>query len=143
DETGGPNHVGNLCVSPVICDTRSDKVLYQPSFWYLGHFSRYIRPGAERLLCSSSRDALEVTAFANPDGSLAVVVMNQGQEAIDFWLKIAGPGSGALSAVRLQAPARSIQTILVDEGLEENWWSKAARALVPDALRKNLDNLWY
>ncbi|CAK0853651.1 unnamed protein product [Prorocentrum cordatum] len=59
DETGGPNHVGNFCVAPVICDTRRDRVLMQPSYWYLGHFSRFIRPGARRVLCSSSRDVLE------------------------------------------------------------------------------------
>lgn len=51
DEEGGPNHVGNTCVAPVICNTEKGEILYQPSFWHLGHFSRYIRPGARRLLC--------------------------------------------------------------------------------------------
>ncbi|CAK9083342.1 unnamed protein product [Durusdinium trenchii] len=88
DEEGGPNHVGNTCVAPIICDTQRDEVLYQPSFWHLGHFSKYIRPGARRLLCSSTRDALEVTSFLNPDGQVVVVVLNQSEEDLGFWLKV-------------------------------------------------------
>jgi len=110
DERGGPNHVGNFCSAPIICDTRSDEVLRQPSYWYLGHFSRYIRPGACRAVSSTSRDVLEVTSWVNPDGSLAVVVMNQSAEDIEFWLKVQGSG-----AVRTEAPARSITTYLVDD----------------------------
>jgi len=110
DETGGPNHVGNLCVAPIICDTRTDQVLYQPAYWYLGHFSRYIRPGAVRVLSSTSRDVLEVVAFSNPDGSLAVVVLNQSDEDLGFWLKVAGSGS-----VFTDALPRSITTFLLDE----------------------------
>lgn len=108
DETGGPNHVGNLCSAPIICDTKTNTILYQISYWYMLHFSRWIRPGARRALCASSRDVLEITAWVNLDGSLSVVVMNQGGEAIDFWLKVAGSG-----AARTQAPARSITTFVL------------------------------
>lgn len=110
DAQGGPNHAGNFCAAPVICDTRRDEVLYQSSYWYLGHFSRYIRPGARRVVCGPSRDALEVTAFANPDSSLVVVVLNQSEESLDFWLKIAGEG-----AVEVEAPPRSITTFSINE----------------------------
>eukprot|EP00929_Paragymnodinium_shiwhaense_P100081 TRINITY_DN62128_c0_g1_i1.p1 TRINITY_DN62128_c0_g1~~TRINITY_DN62128_c0_g1_i1.p1 ORF type:complete len:596 (+),score=96.87 TRINITY_DN62128_c0_g1_i1:101-1789(+) len=115
DETGGPNHVGNLCVAPVICDKTSAKVHFQPSFWYIGHFSRYIQPGALRCTAGASRDALETTAFVNPDGSLVVVVMNQTSSDMSFWLKVDIHNTGELSAVQLMAPARSIQTFVLDE----------------------------
>lgn len=108
DERGGPNHVGNFCSAPIICDTRNDTILRQPSFWYLGHFSRYIKPGACRAVSSTSRDVLEVTSWVNVDGSLAVVVMNQSDDDIDFWLKVFGSG-----AAHVEAPARSISTFLV------------------------------
>lgn len=111
DEQGGPNHVSNFCVAPIICNTRTDEVLYQPIFWYLGHFSRYIRPGARRIICGSSRDSLETTAFINPDGDVAVIVMNQTAEEVEFWLKVAGSG-----AVCTEAPPHSITTFLVDCG---------------------------
>jgi len=110
DEQGGPNHVGNFCSAPVICNTQNDEILQQPSFWYLGHFSRFIRPGACRAVSSTSRDVLEVTSWVNPDGSLAVVVMNQSEEEVEFWLKVQGAG-----AVRAEAPGRSITTFLVDD----------------------------
>jgi len=110
DEHGGPNHVGNTCVAPIICDTKKDEVLYQAPYWFLGHFSKYIRPGARKAVCSSSRDVLEVVAFLNPDGSLAVVVMNQSEDTIKFWLKIPG------SAVRTVATPRSITTFILDDG---------------------------
>eukprot|EP00927_Polykrikos_kofoidii_P007249 TRINITY_DN1295_c3_g1_i1.p1 TRINITY_DN1295_c3_g1~~TRINITY_DN1295_c3_g1_i1.p1 ORF type:complete len:811 (-),score=113.19 TRINITY_DN1295_c3_g1_i1:157-2472(-) len=109
NETGGPNHVGNFCIAPVICDTRTDRVLFQPSFWYLGHFARFIRPGAVRVVCGASRDVLEVTAFKNVDGTLAVIVMNQSEESVDFWLKIHGCG-----AVEIEAFPRSICTFVVE-----------------------------
>lgn len=142
DETGGPNHVGNLCVAPVICDTQKGKVHYQPSFWYLAHFARYIRPGARRVLCSSSCDALETTAFYNLDGSLAVVVMNQSEEPQRFWLKIAGSGGQPTSAVPIEAPARSILTLVVDDGGAESWWGTLLGAL-PRAVREALAELWH
>ena len=44
DERGGPNHVDNLCDAPVIADTTRNELYYQNSFYYLGHFSKYIRP---------------------------------------------------------------------------------------------------
>ena len=87
DETGGPNHVGNFCSAPIICDTRTDELLFQSSYYYLGHFSRFIRPGAVRVLCASTRDELEATAFQNEDGSTAVVVLNRSDKAIPFALK--------------------------------------------------------
>merc|ERR1712048_912809 len=115
DENGGPNHVGNLCVAPVICDTKKGHVLYQPSFWYLAHFSRYIQPGARRVLCSSSRDALETTAFVNPDGSLVVIIMNQTEHSLEFWLKVTD-SRGLIQASRVEAPNRSITTLVLDDG---------------------------
>lgn len=109
NENGGPNHVENHCVAPVICDTRTNEVSYPPAFWYIGHFSKFIRPGARRVVSSSSRDVLEVVSFVNPDGCLAVVVMNQSEDGVDFWLKIPG------RAVEVEAPPRSITTFLLDD----------------------------
>lgn len=104
---GGPNHAGNHCSAPLIADVENEELLYQPAFFYIGHFSRHIQPGAERLLCASTRDALEVTAFANPDGSVVVVVMNQTDNPIKFWLD-----TGHEACVRTSAPAHSITTYI-------------------------------
>jgi glucosylceramidase len=108
DERGGPNHVDNLCDAPVIADTTRNDVYYQNSFYYLGHFSKYIRirPGAVRIGSSATTEALEVTACKNLDGTIAVVVMNRTDEAIHFNLK--ANGKAAVSS----SPAHSIMTLL-------------------------------
>ena len=107
DETGGPNHVGNFCFAPIIADTKTGKLIYTNAYYYIGHFSKFIRPGARRISASSNRDALQTTAFRNPDGSVAVVVMNQTDKPQDFQLWIAGQAAKTTSA------AHSIMTIVL------------------------------
>ncbi len=105
DEVGGPNHVGNYCSAPILADTKTGKVHYQSSYWYLGHFSRFIQAGARRVTGVSTRDELETTAFLNPDGTVAVVIMNRTENSIRFDLKY----NGLTAPVRI--PARAIQTL--------------------------------
>ncbi|UOG77116.1 hypothetical protein MTX78_11050 [Hymenobacter tibetensis] len=97
DETGGPNHVGNFCFAPIIGDTRSGKVLYTNAYYYIGHFSKFIRPGARRIATAASRDVLQSTAFVNLDGSVAVVVLNTTEQEQPFQLWIQGQAAPATS----------------------------------------------
>jgi len=106
DETGGPNHVNNFCSAPILADTKTDKVLFQSSYYYIGHFARFVHPGAKRILCATSSEKLEATGFINADGTVAVVVMNRTDEAFRFSLDT--PKGTAISA----APAHSIATYL-------------------------------
>lgn len=109
DITGGPNHVGNLCSAPIICDTEKNEVLLQSSYFYIGHFSRFIRPGARRIACAPGRDDLETVAFVNTDGSIAAVIMNRNEEPRAFMLKFRG------SKTALRIPHRSIMTLEIKE----------------------------
>ncbi|MCB9284559.1 MAG: glycoside hydrolase family 30 protein [Lewinellaceae bacterium] len=84
DETGGPNHVGNFCFAPIHAKTAEGSLHYMNSYYYIGHFSKFIRPGARRIASSSSRAQLLTTAFLNPDGTIAVVVMNPTNEKIYY-----------------------------------------------------------
>jgi glucosylceramidase len=106
DETGGPNHVGNLCSAPVMADRASGTLMHQSSYWYLGHFARFIQPGARRVLCAATRQALEATAFVNPDGSRTVVAMNRQDTALPFALRLDGQHYEAT------LPPRSIATFV-------------------------------
>ncbi|SFE06277.1 glycoside hydrolase family 30 protein [Thermophagus xiamenensis] len=90
DENGGPNHVGNYCFAPVHANLSMDQLIYTNSYYYIGHFSKFIRPGARRISCASSRDVLQATAFMNPDGTIVVVVMNVSEEAMPFKLWMNG-----------------------------------------------------
>jgi glucosylceramidase len=84
DETGGPNHVGNLCSAPLIAFTADNRVEKQSSYDYLGHFTRFIRQGAQRIVCAANQQVLECTAFVNPDASIALVVMNRSEHSETF-----------------------------------------------------------
>jgi len=106
DETGGPNHVNNFCYAPVIGNTKTGELVYMASYYYLGHFSKFIRPGAKRVLCSSNDDELQATSFLNPDGTLATVVLNLTGKAKDFNVWISG------KTVKTTAPAHSILTVI-------------------------------
>jgi glucosylceramidase len=107
DETGGPNHVGNLCMAPIIANTKTGDLTYMNSFYYLGHFSKFIRPGARRMVCSSNTDDLIATAAVNPDGKIAVVVMNSSEKDIEFntWIEN--------QTFKTTSPAHSIVTIVL------------------------------
>ena len=89
DETGGPNHVQNFCFAPVHADTRTGQLIYTNSYYYIGHFSKFVKPDAKRIISSASRSALLTTAFLNKDGKLIVVVMNQTAQKIPYKLWIA------------------------------------------------------
>ncbi len=90
DETGGPNHVGNFCFSPVHADTRSGELIFTNAFYYIGHFSKFIKPGAKRIIAASSRSQLQTTAFKNTDGSVVVVVLNQTDKKTNYNLWVGG-----------------------------------------------------
>ena len=107
DERGGPNHVGNFCMAPIIADTRTGNLTYMNSYQYIGHFSRFIRPGARRIIASSNCDPLLATAFANTNGTIAVVVMNPSDASIEYQTWMEG------LAVKLTSPAHSITTIIL------------------------------
>jgi glucosylceramidase len=111
DEQGGPNHVGNLCSAPFLAVPAEDGLHPQSSYAAIGHFARFVRPGAERVLCAATREALECTAFANPDGSLAVVVLNRSEHDIAFSLAIDGVSHAT------DLPAHAIATYVQTPGL--------------------------
>lgn len=101
---GGPNHVNNLCSAPLLADGAQNVLHWQSSYAYIGHFAKFIKPGARRLLCAANREVLECAAFENPDGSIATVVMNRSEQAHDFTLNRPG------KQWRASLPPRSIAT---------------------------------
>jgi glucosylceramidase len=108
DETGGPNHVGNFCYAPIIGDTRTGKLTYTNEYYYLGHFSKFVRPGAKRIAITTSRDVLQATAFINTDGKIAVVVLNTTDQKLDYRLWIQG------KAAETESLPHSIATLVIN-----------------------------
>lgn len=106
DENGGPNHVGNFCFAPVHAVTAAGELIYTPSYFYIGHFSKFIRPNDKRVSTVCSRSQLLATTFSNENGKMVSVVMNQGDKEINYKLYI---GS---AAVDVRIPAHAIQTLV-------------------------------
>ncbi|WP_058485574.1 glycoside hydrolase family 30 protein [Defluviitalea phaphyphila] len=77
DENGGPNHVGNCCDAPFLYDIQEGKLIERKTLSYIKHFSHYIKPGAVRIGYSKYTDALDVTAFENPDKSIVLIILNR------------------------------------------------------------------
>jgi glucosylceramidase len=97
DQEGGPNHVGNFCYAPVHGDTKTGEITYMNSYYYIGHFSKFVKPGAKRVISSSNRDQLQTTAFLNSDNKLVVIVLNLTDEKIDYNLWIGGKSAPTTS----------------------------------------------
>lgn len=89
DEKGGPNHVGNFCAAPMMLtiggngEPDFEKRL---SYYYIGHFSRYIKPGAVKVAVTRYTDKIEAVAFLNPDSSRTVVLLNKTDEEVKLLL---------------------------------------------------------
>lgn len=109
DETGGPNHVNNLCDAPIIADTTTDTLHYNSSYYYIGHFSKFIAPGAVRIGLKSGNAALLSTAFQNPDGTIVAVVQNETDAEQSFSLALGN------AAAEETLPAHSIATYVIEK----------------------------
>ncbi|MEL1240350.1 glycoside hydrolase family 30 protein [Flavobacterium sp. DGU99] len=106
DQNGGPNHVGNFCFAPVHADINSGELIYTPSYYYIGHFSKFIRPEARRVGTAVSRSVLLSTSFINSDGKIVTVVMNQSGKEITYNLFVASEKTVVV------IPAHGIQTLV-------------------------------
>lgn len=91
DEKGGPNHVGNFCAAPIMCDGNGglEKRL---SYYYIGHFSRYIKRGAVQIMTTCYTDKIETVAFLNPDGERVLIILNKSDKDIPVTLREKGYG---------------------------------------------------
>lgn len=76
DSQGGPNHKRNYCNSPIMLNNDNSDYIKSLSFYYIGHFSKVIQPGAHRIAFSKFTSDIKMTAFKNPDNSIAVVLVN-------------------------------------------------------------------
>ena len=90
DGQGGPNHVGNFCNAPLRTDAACRKLVVQPSWRFIAHFSRFLRPGAVRLGCSRWTSDIEAVAARNADGSFAAVLLNRTDRPLRPHLRFRG-----------------------------------------------------
>lgn len=106
DQHGGPNHVGNFCFAPIHADTSTGELIYTPSYYYIGHFSKFIKQNAKRVSSAVSRTTLSSTSFINTDGKVVTVIMNATGNPVDYNLYVHN------SKAKLEIPAHGIQTLV-------------------------------
>lgn len=126
---GGPNHAGNFCDSPILADTKTGTLHYQSSYYYIGHFSRFIRPGAKRLTTKINSwmtpatvdgrigNTMETCAFLNTDNTIALIVTNRTEADMIYSLNLSqdehsDPQTNSQNT--FVCPPRAIQTIIIE-----------------------------
>jgi glucosylceramidase len=111
DEKGGPWLVSPIHGDPennnqhpvIIVDRQTKQITYTGLYYYLAHFSKFVRPGAVRVVTTGSAGRVRCMSFKSQDGGLVTELMNSGQ-AKSVTLQWHG------KSVRLHLPALSITT---------------------------------
>ncbi|HET9957223.1 MAG TPA: glycoside hydrolase family 30 beta sandwich domain-containing protein [Polyangiaceae bacterium] len=91
--------------SAIVVDRQTRQVTYTPLYWMTKHFSSLVRPGAQRIATLSSY--ADQIAFKNPDGTLIVELLNEGNSPIDLQVQ-AGQRRHLV-----QLPAQSFATLVI------------------------------
>jgi glucosylceramidase len=112
DETGGPWAVSPVHGNPdpnaqhpvVIINKSSHEITYTGTYWYLAHFSKFVRPGAVRIETTGKAKDVRVMAFLTPEGGYVAQLLNSRNANADVNLELKG------KTLHLTLPARSITT---------------------------------
>jgi len=114
DETGGPWAVSPVHGNPdpniqhpvVIINKQTHEITYTGTYYYLAHFSKFVRPGSVRVQTTGTSTGLRVMSFQTPEGGIVAEVLNS------------TPRSGELNLIHkgrtlhFAAPALSISTLI-------------------------------
>ncbi len=78
NEEGGPNHVKNYCDAPILYDRKTKEIIINSSYYYIGHFSRYLKEHAKRIQSVMNLpQGVYSVSYQNPDQELIVVIQNE------------------------------------------------------------------
>ena len=111
DEHGDPD---NNRQHPVVIINRATKeVTYTGLYYYLAHFSKFVRPGAYRINCIGGSSTLNYAGFLNSDGTLILNIINNGDETD---CRISWKAKMAIQKLK----AHSITTLKWDSSVIEN-----------------------
>jgi glucosylceramidase len=114
DEKGGPWLVSPVHRDPkfnaqhpvVVIDRQKRDVFYTGLYYYLAHFSKFVRPGAVRVATSGSDEGLRCTAFLSKNNAMIAQVLNSRTQTASVNVEWHG------STLNLSLPALSITTCL-------------------------------
>jgi glucosylceramidase len=114
DEKGGPWLIspvhrdtdGNQQHPVVIIDRHSKEVTYTGLYYYLAHFSKFVRPGAVRIAVKGSTGGVRCLAFKSKNGDIVAEILNSAKQPARAGLSWSG------KFLNLKLPALSITTCL-------------------------------
>jgi len=112
DETGGPWAVSPVHGNPdpnsqhpvVIINKTTHEITYTGTYYYLAHFSKFVRPGAIRVQTTGKAKGIRLMAFQSPEGGVVAQILNSTASDQDVNLLHHG------RALALRTSARSITT---------------------------------
>lgn len=110
---GGPNHAGNYCDAAVRINTENSKAHYSSIYYFIGHFSKFIEPGAVRIAHSRNRStrgeaALHISTWKK-DKKILALLMNDSDEAQLLCLRSKNVHCA------LEIEAHSIHTLILEK----------------------------
>jgi glucosylceramidase len=114
DETGGPWAVSPVHGNPdpniqhpvVIINKTTHQITYTGTYYYLAHFSKFVRPGAVRIQTTGKASGVRVMSFLAPDGGIVAQVLNSNMS--DSSVNLVHKGR----LLKINAPGRSIATVM-------------------------------
>jgi glucosylceramidase len=85
DENGGPwlisrihgNGDNNVQQPVVVVNRQTKQVHYMAVYYYLAHFSKFVRPGAVRVAMSGRLENVRALAFRSPEGEVVLQLLNR------------------------------------------------------------------
>jgi len=113
--------------SLVVVDGKTRTYAFTPEYYLLKHLSHFVRRGAKRLVTDGSY--VETLAFANPDGSVAVMLANKAEEPTSVAVVL----GGKTRCVTLPASSVSTLCLLPARALAA---SASACGIAPASIRR-------
>ncbi|MBP7184129.1 MAG: glycoside hydrolase family 30 protein [Saprospiraceae bacterium] len=108
NKQGGPNWFKNWCIAPVIADNDNDEIYFTPLYYAMSHFSKFIRPNAERIGFDEVSDKdIMFTSVINEDKSIVVVILNSG--SVEKYIAI----TIGNAKVNTKINAKALQTVIL------------------------------
>ena len=65
-------------------DKKGKSYIKTPTFYYISHFAKYIKPNSKRIHVNKFSENISVTAFQNPDKSVIIVLLNKTNKNIEY-----------------------------------------------------------
>jgi len=93
DQNSGPTNGGCLSCRGVVTiddNTNPATITYNVEYYVLGHLSKFVKPGAVRIQSNTFEPVLDDVAFQNPDGSIALFVLNSANSSTTFSILTSG-----------------------------------------------------